>query len=83
MQWIIKHNPSGKYICSKKISVINCEFSRKFNSVRQARIFLRNSNFDKKECSVEQYNSEEHFKYTSHDEIAKYIHYNFLNSNKN
>lgn len=55
MRWIIKHNPSGQYICSKQLLVSRREFARKFNSVKQARLYVGRSDFDKKECTVMEY----------------------------
>lgn len=55
MRWIIKHNPSENYICSKQLVVCNCEFARKFKSVRQARVYLGGSSFDKDKCSIIEY----------------------------
>lgn len=78
MHWIIRHVPSGCYVCSTRISVRNSEFARKFNSVRQARIFLRRSNFPKDECIVETYITENHRRYGSTDDVAEYIRYNFF-----
>lgn len=78
MQWIIKHVPGEQYVCSKRISVCNSEFARKFNSVRQARIFLRRSDFPKEECIVKEYDSDKHKRYTDPNEIAEYIRHNFF-----
>ncbi len=78
MQWVIKHLPSERFVCSTRISVRKWEFARKFNSVRQARIFLRKSKFPKNECIVEEYLSDNHGKYSSADEISEYIRCNFF-----
>lgn len=55
MRWIIRHNLSGKYICSKKMTVYSREMARKFNSLKQARIYLSGSIFKKEHCSVIEY----------------------------
>lgn len=55
MRWIIRHNLSGKYICSKQLTVYNREMARKFNSIKQARIYLGGSIFKKEHCSVIEY----------------------------
>lgn len=55
MRWIIRHNPSEKYICSKRLTVCNREMARKFNSIKQARIYLGGSIFRKEHCSVIEY----------------------------
>lgn len=55
MRLIIRHNPSGKYICSKYMAVYSREMARKFNSMKQAGIFLSGSCFKKEQCSVIEY----------------------------
>lgn len=52
MQWIIKHVPSGKYICSKNIAVNNCIFARRFNSIKQAKVYINNGKFLKSQCII-------------------------------
>ena len=52
MIWIIRHNPSGAYLCSKELTVMNRQFARSFNSLKQARIYLNGSAFNKKHCSI-------------------------------
>lgn len=80
MRWIIRHNPSGEFVCSTKVSVYCCEFARKFNSVRQARIFLRKSCFPKEECSVIEYSRDKEGApgLRSDREIEEHIRYNFF-----
>lgn len=52
MQWIIRRNTEGDYIASKRVTVTRQRFARKFNSRKQAHAYLRESNYDKKKCSV-------------------------------
>lgn len=55
MKWIIRHEPSGRYIVSKRLTVRKQEFARKFNSEKQAKIFVNGSLFLKSQCKVIEY----------------------------
>lgn len=55
MRWIIRHNDSNRYLCSKRLSVVNSEFARKFNSIKQAKIYLKDSAFQQEECCIIEY----------------------------
>lgn len=54
MKWIIKHDVSGRYICSKRFLVHEIAFARRFNSLKQARAYLNTSEFGKDSCSFEE-----------------------------
>lgn len=80
MRWVIKHSASRCYVCSTKVCVKNCEFARKFNSVRQARIYLRKSIFPKEEFGVIEYERDKENApgFRTAKEIKEYIRYNFF-----
>lgn len=55
MKWVIKHMPTGKFVFSRKLTVVNQEFSRRFNSVKQAKAYIRVCNPPKNELTVVEY----------------------------
>lgn len=61
MRWILKHNPTGKYINSKRVMVYSQNYARRFNSRKQARRYLCASGYDKKEVSVVGYYMDKSF----------------------
>lgn len=69
MKWIVRHDPSGKYICSSRLLVDCRQFARKFNSRKQVGIYLSNSDFKKDECSLLEWKNVNY----SEDEINKKI----------
>ncbi len=54
MKWIIRHDESGRYICSKRFLVHEIVFARRFNSLKQAKAYLKTSKFSKDSCSIEE-----------------------------
>lgn len=75
MRWILKHNPTGKYINSKRIMVYSQNFARRFNSRQQARRYLCASGYEKKEVSVVGYYMDKSFapKRLTASEIKKLV----------
>ncbi len=52
MEWIIRHNPSGRYVCSKRATVQCRELARKFKTFKQARTYLNGSTYTRGQCTI-------------------------------
>ncbi len=68
MKWIIRHNPSGRYVCSKRATVQCSELARKFKTFKQARTYLNGSTYTKGQCTIIEYDS---YPYSSVQEVKR------------
>jgi ribulose kinase len=54
-KWVIKYNPTSRYVSSKNVLVRAKELSRRFSSVKQAKAYIKSCGYDKTQCTVVSY----------------------------
>ena len=55
-RWVLKHKATGRYVSSRRVLVVSKNCARKFNSARQARIYLKRAqNYNKEDFMVTTY----------------------------